>query len=105
AALNYYAQVWALIHFLNEGDQGAYRAGLTMLLADASSGQLLTKIRASYGGRAASAYATRRAGVDLLELYTTHSATDLNASYQAFIRTTVRVGAKQAIVQGRSPIP
>ena len=105
AALNYYAQVWALIHFLNEGEHGAYQSALRTMLNDAASGRLIEKIRARYGARAASAYALHHAGVDLLELYTAHNATELNASYQAFIASCVRVGAKEAVVQGRSPVP
>ncbi len=105
AALNYYAQVWALIHFLNEGEEGAYRGALRSMLADAASGELIGKIRAKHGTRAASLYALRRSGVDLLELYTTRNARELDSGYQAFIATAVRVGAKQAIVQGRSPMP
>lgn len=104
AALTYYAQVWALIHFLNEGEGGRYREPLRMLLNDAASGALLGKVRAAYGPRAASLFAARAAGVDLLELYTTHSATELDGEYQAFIARSVRVGAKQLVVQGRSPI-
>ncbi|MBI1190993.1 MAG: DUF1570 domain-containing protein [Tepidisphaera sp.] len=104
AALTYYAQVWALIHFLNEGEGGAYRGALRMLLTDAARGDLLGKIRAKYGPRAASAYSTRSTGVDLLELYTTHSASELNGAYQAFIERCVRVGSKQLVVQGKSPI-
>lgn len=104
AALTFYAQVWALIHFLNEGEAGKYRQSLRELVNDHAYGTVLDRVRATHGGRAASIYGARRQGVDLIELYTGASAEDLNPDYQNFINSIVRVGAKQQIVQGVSPI-
>jgi len=104
AALTYYAQVWAFIHFLNEGAGGRRRPTLRTLLSDAARGQLLPRIQRELGGRAAAAYANRRTGIDLLELYFGQSTADLDAEYQEFIRQIVRVGSKERIVTGRSPI-
>lgn len=105
AALVYYAQVWALIHFLNEGESGKHRAGLQELLRDASSGELARRVRRDAGGRAASAYANRRTGVDLLAIYFGASAEQLDSAYRAFIDQVVRVGAREKVVAGQSPIP
>jgi Protein of unknown function (DUF1570) len=104
AALYYYAQVWALVHFLNEGEQGAYAGSLRQLIADAASGKLNGRIRRELGDRAASTYAYRRRGVDLLKLYTGKSTAELEASYAAFMNAVVRTGAGQNIGQGVSPL-
>lgn len=103
-ALTYYAQVWALIHFLNEGDDGKYAPALRSMLRDAAEGQLIPKVRAAHGGRAASALLTRRTGVDVIGLYTGHSADSLEESYRAFIDRIVRVGSRQRIAAGESPL-
>jgi len=104
AALTYYAQVWAMIHFLRDGQQGALRDGLDRMLREAASGEMLGRIRKVNGLRAASAYAARRKGVDLLQLYTGHTAAELDGAYRDFIAKVVRVGAKQNIVRGKSPL-
>jgi len=103
-ALTYYAQVWALIHFLNEGDDGKYAPALRSMLRDAAEGQLIPKVRAAHGGRAASSLLTRRTGVDVIGLYTGHSADSLEESYRAFIDRIVRVGSRQRIAAGESPL-
>lgn len=41
--LTYYGQVWALTHFLLEGENGKYADGLATAVEDAASGQLLRK--------------------------------------------------------------
>jgi len=38
--LTYYAQVWALTHFLREAEGGVYRRGLELMLLDAAQGRL-----------------------------------------------------------------
>ncbi|MDX2131408.1 MAG: hypothetical protein SFY69_05085 [Planctomycetota bacterium] len=104
AALVYYAQVWAMIHFLAEGEDGRHRAGLRQLLEDAASGDLGRRIRREAGGRAASSYQLRRTGVDLFPIYFGGSAAEFDASYRAFIAQVVRVGSRERVVAGRSPI-
>lgn len=104
AALTYYAQVWALIHFLNEGGGGAYRAGLRKMLQDAASGDLMSLVRSKAGGRAAASLASKRTGVDLLEVYYGRSAESLDREYQEFIAKIVRVGARSKIAAGQSPV-
>lgn len=103
AALVYYAQVWAMIHFLHEGESGKHRQGLERLLRDAASGELHKRIRRELGSRAASAYASRRTGVDLLALYFGERAEDMDGSYREFIAEIVRVGSRDKIVAGESP--
>lgn len=104
AALNYYAQVWALVHFLNEGEQGRYRPALLEMVGDAARGTLLTRVRARLGQRAAGAFASRRRGVDVLSVYTGVPSEQLDAPYRAFVARIVRVGAGEFISRGASPI-
>jgi len=103
-ALAYYAQVWALIHFLNEGEGGIHAVNLRRLVSDAASGRLVPTIRKALGDRAASIYAYRRRGVDLLKLYFDKTPDELDAAYQAFILVVVQTGTRQDIWRGRSPI-
>lgn len=105
AALVYYAQVWALMHFLNEGEGGRHRAALQQLLRDAASGELSRRVRREAPARAASSYATRRTGIDLLAIYFGATAEELDAPYRSFIDQVVRVGAREKVVAGESPIP
>lgn len=103
-ALDYYAQTWALVLFLMEGEDGVYRGALKQMLSDAAEGTLLPRIQRQYGGRAAQSFAARRRGVDLLALYTGKSAEELDGPYQAFIAQIAQPGARSRIVQGLSPI-
>jgi hypothetical protein len=41
--LGYYAQTWALVHFLVEGEGGRYRPGLERLLSDAVEGRIASQ--------------------------------------------------------------
>jgi hypothetical protein len=103
-ALIYYAQVWALIHFFYEGEGGSHKADLQTMLGDAAQGRLIARIQKEAGGRAASVYATRHAGVDLLAIYMGKSAAELDAAYQTFVKDVVRSGSRQKIVTGKSPL-
>lgn len=104
SALSYYAQVWALIHFLNEGENGRYRNALRSLLADAASGDLLPKVRSSAGSRAASSLASRRRGVDLFPIYFGTSVDAADAEYRDFVSRIIKLGARQKIAAGKSPL-
>jgi hypothetical protein len=103
-ALVYYAQVWALIHFLNEDGAGQYRGALKEMLSDAAAGRLIPKIQRELGSRAAGAYSARRGGVDLLALYTGRSAAALDGDYQLFIKAILKTGSRGKIVAGKSPL-
>lgn len=104
AALFYYAQVWALVHFLNESEDGKYRAQLQTLLKDAAAGQILPRIRREIGDRAASIYAYRKRGVDILALYFGKSAEEMQPEFKAFLDKIVLTGTRQQIWQGYSPL-
>ncbi len=104
AALDFYAQGWAVIHFLNEGAGGTHAPALRSLVSDAAHGGTIAKIRTELGGRAASAYASRRGGADLFKVYTGKAAEELDAEFAAFVERIVRSGARQSITDGKSPV-
>lgn len=104
AALMYYAQVWALVHFLNEGEAGIYRAPLAALITDASRGNLVGSIRRAMGERAASSYTLRRRGAGLFKIYFNADLAAAQDQYTAFIERITRVGGRDKAVAGRSPL-
>ncbi len=101
-ALNYYAQVWALIHFLNESGGAQYRPALETMLQDAAQGQLRSKLT----GADLKQFNTRRTGPATLLSYLPEGTTlrQLDDEYQRFIARIVRVGARNRILLGQSPI-
>lgn len=92
-ALTYYAQVWALIHFLVEGDGGAHKEALSRMVSDAAAGRLATTSRRS-GKR----------GADLLAAYTGQSTDDLEPAYMAFVKEVTKVGSGERVMRGDSPL-
>ncbi len=100
--LNYYAQVWALVHFLNEGENGRYSSSLKAMLRDAASGTM----RDQLSGNDLKVFNTRRTGAQTLLAYMPAGSTlrQLDLEYQRFISQLVRVGSRNKIVMGQSPI-
>lgn len=94
ATLDYYAQLWALIHFLREGEGGRYSAGLTHALNDAATG----KMRSALRGRGSSV------GQTVFTVYVSNDFDRLDREYRAFVDSVVEPGSKQAIVAGRNPL-
>lgn len=92
--LIYYAQVWALAHFLAEGDGGRYHPALQRVLLDAAAGRLK-------GGKTRRA---RRLGPGVIEAYFEPSLDAFERRYVGFVREIVRPGGRDRIVQGRSPL-
>lgn len=101
-ALTYYAQVWALIHFLNEGEGGRYDSALKQILRDVASGEFHSKLDPT----ALRQFNTRRTGPATLLTYLPQGTTlrQLDLEYQRFIAQIVRVSSRNRIVMGRSPI-
>jgi hypothetical protein len=101
-ALTYYAQVWALIQFLSEGENGRYATALEQILHDAAGGEFKTKLSTS----ALRDFNKRRTGPETLLGYLPDGTTlsKLDRQYQRFIAQIVRVGARNRIVMGQSPI-
>lgn len=102
AALNYYAQVWALVHFLREGEGGRYESALHRLLRDAAAGTLREKL----SGEQLRQYNTRRTGAATLLGYLPEGTTlrQLDTEYQRFITEIVSVGGRNRVVAGHSPV-
>jgi len=101
-ALIYYAQVWALIHFLEEGEGGRYQSALHAILQDSATDTLRSKLNPT----ALRLFNTRRTGAQTLLVYLPDgtSPSQLDHAYQRFIAQIVRVGARNRIVMGKSPI-
>ncbi len=104
--LNYYAQVWALVHFLNEGEQGKYQGRLETMLLDASKGQIRQRVSASLRKREQTG-ARQVIAAGNAALFHVYFNDDLDAAqreYRAFIGQIVSSGSRQLMLQGRSPI-
>ncbi|MFM1831491.1 MAG: hypothetical protein RLZZ558_1831 [Planctomycetota bacterium] len=105
--LTYYAQCWALIHFLNEGEGGRHAAALRQVLADAAAGSLATRLSASQ--RIQDPALRRRAlqnrlGSAILLEYFTADLPGLQQAYEAFVEQVCRRGAGDRIYRGESPL-
>lgn len=113
--LDYYAQLWALIHFLHEGEGGRYAQGLAELLRDCGEGRSAAKLRAMSSqpqGVTTDNRGTRRffqahlprSGRTLFEAYIDQDIRRVDAEYRSFVDQVVAPGGKQAIAAGRSPL-
>lgn len=100
-ALVWYAQVWALVHFLNEGDDRAHHDAFNRMLEDAAAGTLS---RTGSRFQNLSESTGRAAPGSLFERYFNASADELDAAYQRFIARVVAPGGQNAIVAGVSPL-
>ncbi|MFO0963113.1 MAG: DUF1570 domain-containing protein [Phycisphaerales bacterium] len=87
AQLGYYAQVWALVHFLREGEGGRYRAGLERILADAVSGKLPTRA----GAKA------------MVSIYFDTDTDRFARSYERFVGSLIEGNAWDRVIRGESP--
>ncbi len=104
ALVDYYAQVWVLVHFLMEADDGAHRPAMRAVLDDAANGRLNRTLLVRIGRTdAARAISTAR-GDGVLRAYIAAPMDSLAASYASFIDRIVAVGSRDRIVAGRSPL-
>lgn len=102
-ALTYYAQVWALAHFLVEGVDGKYADALNTLLRDAASGEVVRRVVAVFGPDGARGLASRR-GPTVFAAYFNRDLTEAEREYRAFVERVVQPGSRGPIVEGRSPL-
>ncbi|MEC8321447.1 MAG: hypothetical protein VX012_08555 [Planctomycetota bacterium] len=103
--LTYYAQVWALVHYLVEGRDGAYLPGLDKLLRDAAEGRIATSLydadrSAGRRGRLLGP----NAGRAIIATYFDRDYARFKAGYEDFIQKVVARGNGTRIWQGRSPL-
>jgi len=105
--LSYYAQVWALVHFLLEGEDGAHRAGLLQAVSDAAHGQLVGRLAESDAvprGAARRLVNRGQHGRLLVEEYISRDLEELSRQYEAFVRQIVSSGSASRIWRGQSPL-
>lgn len=102
--LTFYSQIWALVHFLNEGENGKYRASLRVLLGDAAAGRINESLRSRLGERAASSALVQRTGPGVFLAYFNEDLSAASSEYAAFLQQLVATGSRGPIVEGRSPI-
>lgn len=100
--LVYYAQAWALVHWLREGDAGRYRPALEKLLADAASGRLRATVRDRLGD--ASMLDRRLLNISVFQAYFDRDLAGASARYRAFLEHITRPGSKDHVVAGLSPV-
>lgn len=105
--LTYYAQVWALVHFLAEGENGQYRDGLHQALLDAANGEMINHILDQTNlssRRRRSMMVANRTGPWLIQAYFSRDLESFENDYNAFIRVITADESRRAIRRGRSPI-
>lgn len=100
--LTYYAQSWVLVQFLLADPQR--KEALDRLLADYAADRVGANIRSHYGSQQARAFAMRRAGLAVWQLYFGDDLQHQSRQYEAFLAKVIMPGAKNAIVEGRSPL-
>ncbi|MEM1185091.1 MAG: hypothetical protein AAGI53_08805 [Planctomycetota bacterium] len=104
STLGYYAQVWALAHFLAEGADGRYRPELQRLLREHASGKALETLLDALGPENARRSLAARRGPGVFASYFNADIAEADAQYRAFVTRITRPGARQFMVQGKSPL-
>lgn len=105
--LTYYGQAWALVHFLAEGEDGAYREGLHQALLDAADGSMVDHIITQTNltsRRRRSMIAANRTGPWLIYAYFTKDLDTFETQYENFVRTITSDEHRREIRRGRSPV-
>ena len=102
ALLDYYAQAWALIHFLNEGEEGTHAAALRLMVADAAEGELIRRVRRAQG-RSGALMLARRDATPVLRTYFGDQI-QLDRAYQLFLDEIVKPGGRDRVSNGVSPV-
>lgn len=104
--LGYYAQSWAFIHFLNEGEGGRYHEALRQVLADAADGRLTKRLMRSdkIPQQARRPWALSRTARWIVLEYFNQDLDEFAAQYETFVRTITTSGSSNAIWRGESPL-
>ncbi len=102
--LTYYAQLWALAHFLMEGESGRYREGLTKMVNDAAAGRYRSTLEEASDARAARATVMSGRGALPLIVYINTDLDELSRQYERFIEAATHRHARGTIVEGKSPV-
>ncbi|MEM9559185.1 MAG: hypothetical protein AAF995_02675 [Planctomycetota bacterium] len=104
-ALSYYAQGWALVHFLHEGEGGKYRQPLHTMLQDAAAGRLRAKLEQTVGRREASIAMRFRVGPGAALAYLSRDLDAMETEYKRFLARAIRPGSRDKVRRGQSPVP
>ncbi len=105
--LIYYAQVWALLHFLNSSENGKYQERLQLLINDAQSGRMNARVLVSLRKRGiptSSDSSLLRVGPDVFMTYFSADLHGVGEAYLAFIAEICSPHARAAIRDGHSPL-
>lgn len=105
--LLYYAQVWALVQFLNEGEGGRYAPQLRQLISDAAEGRLAGRMANSQAfpnPKARSMHLRSRVGKWVLLEYFNPRFAEFKEQYERFLRQVTRPPAAQRVWHGESPV-
>jgi hypothetical protein len=100
--LAYYAQVWGLVMFLEEGDQHRWRRNLHDLLADAKKGTLGERVALALGAERAAAMAGSSGGWGAAVFETSFGKVeDVEPAWRAFVSEITGPGMRERIVRGQ----
>ena len=103
--VTYYAQIWALVHFLDAGANRRYQPALRAIVSDAARGQLRRTLLVKLGSKVGAKTITTGRGPGALQAYIVDLNLDeLSFQYDQFIVELVAPGSRDRIVAGRSPI-
>lgn len=102
--LMFYAQGWALMHFLAEGEGGRLREGFRRLISDAAEGRLAATLRQRLGDREMVETMRWRVGDGVIRAYIEEDPGRLEGAFARFQEGIIRPGGRDAVVEGRSPI-
>jgi len=88
--LIYYAQTWALVRYLQEGEGGRLRAGLHAMIRDAAEGHYVDRLRERTGrGHRRGLWRWARTGPAAIEAYLTTDLMAFERRYARFVRSLV----------------
>ncbi len=103
--LVYYAQVWALTHFLNEGAEGRYHDSLIALLHDAAAGRVSDRLAEELDGSSGAVRRTPRStGAIMAMVYLNVDIAELGRQYEQFVDEAIQPGGLAEILHGSSPV-
>ena len=107
AQLAYYAQVWALVHYMRDGEGGRYRAGLEAMLADAVTGAIPDRIKSSDAipdERARRLALSSKSGIWLVLVYLDQDYERFERGYDRFVGSLIEANSWDHIMRGETPI-
>ena len=99
--------MWALVHFLNEGEGGRYRKGLERLLNDAVEGRIASTLWESNkaGTRNERRMAIgRQVGPAVMREYFAEDLARISKEYAAFVEGIVHRSNRERVWRGESPL-